>query len=217
MRQVSPVREFFQNGLGPATCLIWITFICNLLLLYFFSSWMPSLVHGFGYSIVFASITTSIFQLGGLIGSLVLALLCDRLKKPIFVISFAMFSIVVFCLLLNHDVYSPALLIVGAAGVGFCIIGTQGASNGFVASFYPMTIRATGIGWALGVGRLGSIVGPFLGGALIDLHIPKVMLFRLAIIPAVIGGVSMMCLPTSARKGGARTGRETAIERASPR
>lgn len=217
MRQVSPVRELFQNGLGAATCLIWITFICNLLLLYFFSSWMPSLVHGFGYSLVFASLTTSIFQLAGLIGSLLLALLCDRLGKPNLVISFTMFSIIAFCLLLSYNMYTPAALIFGAAGVGFCIVGAQGASNGFVASLYPTMIRSTGIGWALGVGRLGSIVGPILGGVLIDLHTPKVMLFRLAVIPAVIGGLSMMCMPASARNSGARTSCELAIERASAR
>jgi AAHS family 4-hydroxybenzoate transporter-like MFS transporter len=48
--------------------------------------------------------------------------------------------------------------------VGFMTIGAQGGLNALAASFYPTSMRSTGVGWALGVGRLGSIVGPLLGG-----------------------------------------------------
>ena len=49
-------------------------------------------------------------------------------------------------------------------GVGFMIIGSQGGLNALAANFYPTAVRSTGVGWALGVGRIGSIVGPLLGG-----------------------------------------------------
>lgn len=197
----NPVKGLFHRDYCVATSLIWITFVCNLLLIYFFASWLPTLIKSFGYSLVFASLATSVFQIGGLAGSLILAFLCDKLGKPNLVIAFSLFFIILFCLLLSAYPTSPVALIVGAAGVGFCIIGAQGASNGFVASFYPAPVRSTGIGWALGVGRLGSIVGPFLGGALMDMHMPKVMIFRLAIIPALVAGISIFSVRKRDRSG----------------
>ncbi|WP_258035477.1 MULTISPECIES: MFS transporter [Ralstonia] len=70
--------------------------------------------------------------------------------------------------------------------VGFCIMGAQAALNALAATLYPTAIRTTGMGWALGIGRFGSIVGPILGGQLIGMHLPPETLFAVAAIPTAL-------------------------------
>src|SRR5580692_5453665 len=65
--------------------------------------------------------------------------------------------------------HSAVLVTVAIFVAGFCIVGGQIAANALAAGFYPTSIRATGVGWALGIGRVGSIVGPSVGGVLLSL------------------------------------------------
>jgi AAHS family 4-hydroxybenzoate transporter-like MFS transporter len=65
---------------------------------------------------------------------------------------------------------SFALTLVLALIMGLCVSGAQAGLNGLAASFYPTSIRATGVGWASGIGRIGSIIGPTLGGALLSMQ-----------------------------------------------
>ncbi|XLM21423.1 aromatic acid/H+ symport family MFS transporter, partial [Chromobacterium piscinae] len=62
---------------------------------------------------------------------------------------------------------------------GFCVIGVQPAVNALAASAYPTGLRATGVGWSLGIGRIGSVLGPWLGGVLIGLSWSQPALFAL--------------------------------------
>jgi AAHS family 4-hydroxybenzoate transporter-like MFS transporter len=71
------------------------------------------------------------------------------------------------------------------AGAG--IVGGQTGANALAASFYPTYIRSTGVGWALGIGRIGSIVGPIFGGIMLSLHWPLTTVFMAAAIPSLIG------------------------------
>jgi AAHS family 4-hydroxybenzoate transporter-like MFS transporter len=72
---------------------------------------------------------------------------------------------------------------------GFCIIGGQLTLNAFVSNFYPAQVRATGTGWALGVGRFGSILGPLLGSLLLTLHMPVEQIFFFCAVPALLGAL----------------------------
>jgi AAHS family 4-hydroxybenzoate transporter-like MFS transporter len=70
-------------------------------------------------------------------------------------------------------------------GVGFCVIGSQTAANAVAALAYPTAIRSTGVSWAIGIGRIGSIVGPIVGGLLLSLHLPSTTLFLIGAVPAL--------------------------------
>ena len=70
-------------------------------------------------------------------------------------------------------------------GVGFFIVGSQTANNAVVALAYPTAIRSTGVSWAIGIGRIGAIVGPLLGGLLLSLHWQSTTLFIVGAIPAL--------------------------------
>ena len=77
---------------------------------------------------------------------------------------------------------------------GFCIVGGQIASNALAATYYPTAIRATGMGWALGIGRIGSIVGPLIGGAMLASHVEVETLFLVAAIPALLAAATALLL-----------------------
>ena len=80
------------------------------------------------------------------------------------------------------------------------VVGGQTASNALAADFYPTAIRATGIGWALGIGRIGSILGPILGGVLLSYGDAR-RVFWAAAVPAVIAA----CAALGARNVALRT------------
>jgi AAHS family 4-hydroxybenzoate transporter-like MFS transporter len=90
----------------------------------------------------------------------------------------------------------------GAAGAGFCVIGGQIAANAFTAAHYPAAMRATGVGWALGMGRFGSVFGPLIGGVLIGLDVPTPTLFRLFAAPALLAALCIMLVRAPRRPNG---------------
>ena len=75
---------------------------------------------------------------------------------------------------------------------GVMIIGAQGGLNALAARFYPVSVRSTGVGWALGVGRIGSIVGPMIGGALLRLGWRPRDVLLFAAVAAVVAFVSIL-------------------------
>lgn len=74
---------------------------------------------------------------------------------------------------------------------GFCILGAQTALNALAAVYYPTEYRSTGAGWALGIGRLGSIFGPVIGGMLISIGLPITSLFFIFAIPILIAAIAI--------------------------
>ena len=72
---------------------------------------------------------------------------------------------------------------------GMCVIGGQLTLNAFSSNFYPAHCRATGAGWALGVGRFGSILGPLFGSLFIGMQMPVSQIFILSAIPAILAAL----------------------------
>jgi AAHS family 4-hydroxybenzoate transporter-like MFS transporter len=186
-----PVRLLFAQGHAAPTLLIWTAFFCNLLLLYFLANWLPSVVHASGVSVAAANLTTAVYQGSGTLGALVLAAVADRTRRAQQVLAGAFLGAAVCIVLLGAGTAVPALM-AGAAGAGFCVIGGQIAANAFTAAHYPAAMRATGVGWALGMGRFGSIFGPLIGGVLIGLDVPMPTLFRLFAAPALLATVCIL-------------------------
>jgi AAHS family 4-hydroxybenzoate transporter-like MFS transporter len=74
------------------------------------------------------------------------------------------------------------------------VIGGQTVSNALSADYYPTAIRATGVGWSLGIGRVGSILGPILGGFLLSYGGTARHVFWAAAIPALIATFAAMAV-----------------------
>jgi AAHS family 4-hydroxybenzoate transporter-like MFS transporter len=86
---------------------------------------------------------------------------------------------------------------------GFCVIGAQTGANSLAAESYPTGIRSTGSGWALGIGRIGSIAGPVLGGVLLSSHMEMTRVFWAAAVPPLVAAMAafMVNLPPNGQIG----------------
>jgi len=160
-----PVLHLFRDGRTLVTLLLWVVFFMSLLDLYFLSNWLPTVLNDLGASVSEAAMIGSMLQVGGVVGTFALGSIIDRfsfraLALVYFIAVFAVGAIGQ----LGHSAIFVSMAIFAA---GFCIVGGQIAANALAAGFYPTAVRATGVGWALGIGRVGSIVGPLVGGALL--------------------------------------------------
>ena len=184
-----PVSQLFRHGFAIPTVLIWAVFFWNLLLLFFFSNWIPTIVSAAGYRIETASLMGTLFQLSGIAGSLLMAPVADRSGRPQLVLACAFAGAALCCWGIGAASGSFPALLASVAVAGFCIVGGQGMGNAFAGNYYPAAIRATGIGWALGIGRVGSILGPLLGGLLIGSGADLQTLFGFFAVPALLAAV----------------------------
>ncbi|WP_343616033.1 MFS transporter [Novosphingobium sp.] len=192
-RQHFPVIELFHEGRGRTTVLLWLAFFMNLLVMYFLVNWLPSLLRGLGLPLSIAIISTAVLNLGGVVGAIVLGRLIDK-REPALILGLAYAASALFIVMVAYAGANVALLLAGAALAGFGVVGGQIGLNAVAASTYPTAVRATGVGWALGVGRIGSIVGPVAGGALLSLGWTSQQLILTAVIPALIAAVAVFLL-----------------------
>ena len=188
-------KLLFSEGLALITPLLWICFAINLMGYYFLVSWMPTLMTT-GQKIFSpgdAAIATSLIQLGGTLGGLVLCRPMDtRGVAPLAI--FAVAAVPCVAVIGFAAISSPMALLVVAFIAGFCLLGLQFGLNAASAMIYPTAFRSSGSGWAFGVGRLGSIVGPIFGGFLIHMQISLQTLFVIAAIPFAVGAVACLLL-----------------------
>ena len=183
------VTDLFTNGRAMATILIWIIYFMNLLNLYFLNSWLPTIISDAGIPVATAIRLTSLFQIGGIAGAIVLGRLLDR-TFSFWLLAGCYAWAAAFVYAIGHSGASIAMLAVTIACAGVGIIGGQNASHALSSEFYPTRIRSTGVGWALGIGRIGSIVGPVVGGLLLTQNTPMRDVFWAAVIPALIAATA---------------------------
>jgi AAHS family 4-hydroxybenzoate transporter-like MFS transporter len=178
-----PVRHLFSEGRAAATALFWVMFFMSLLDLYFLSNWLPTVLNDLGASVSVAAVIGAMLQVGGVVGTFTLGSVIDRFSFRALAVNYLLAAVAVAAI--GFAAHSAALATVAIFCAGFCIVGGQIASNALAATFYPTGIRSTGVGWALGVGRIGSIIGPLVGGALLALHWATESLFLAAAVPAL--------------------------------
>ncbi|MBV9742146.1 MAG: MFS transporter, partial [Acidobacteriia bacterium] len=156
------------------------------------------LVKAAGVAASYASLIGSTLQTGGVLGAIMLGPLINR---------FGFFRVLGTCFtvacvaiaMIGQPGLSLGLLflVVFLAGIG--IVGSQSGLNALAASLYPTDLRSTGIGSGLGVGRLGSIVGPVLAGQLIAAHWTARSLFLGAAVPALVSAVVIVGMRWAAK------------------
>ena len=179
------VGQLFADGRAGVTLLLWLMFFMNLLNLWFLNNWLPTIMTDAGLKVETASLITSLFQIGGLVGALSLAGIVGR-RLSFRILAFTYLAAAVFIFLIGNAGASIPLLVMTVFASGMGVIGGQTVSNALSADFYPTAIRATGVGWSLGIGRVGSILGPILGGFLLSYGGTARHVFWAAAIPALI-------------------------------
>lgn len=188
-----PVFELFADGRARVTMLLWLAFFMNLLVMYFLVNWLPSLLKSSGLPLSIAILSTALLNLGGVVGAIALGRLIDK-GDPYLILGAAYASSAAFIALVAFAGANVPLLLIGAALAGFGVVGAQIGLNAVTASVYPTTIRSTGVGWALGVGRVGSILGPVAGGALLGMGWSNQALLLTAVVPALIAAFALILL-----------------------
>ena len=199
-----PVLHLFRGGRTLVTLLLWVVFFMSLLDLYFLSNWLPTVLNDLGASVSAAALIGSMLQVGGIVGTFALGSIIDRfsfraLALVYFVAVFAVGAI-------GHVGYSAILVTLAIFAAGFCIVGGQIAANALAAAFYPTAVRATGVGWALGIGRVGSIIGPLVGGALLSMKWSAAEVFMTAAGAALCAALAAFSLSRLAGMGGSGDG-----------
>jgi AAHS family 4-hydroxybenzoate transporter-like MFS transporter len=194
----APVAELFRAGRTPVTLLLWAISFMNLIDLYFLSNWLPTVMRAAGYSPGTAVLVGTTLQTGGVIGTLLLGWFIERygFVRVLFV-SFACAALLVGVIGSVAHVL-PWLLVAVFAG-GFCVVGGQPAVNALAGQYYPTALRSTGIGWSLGIGRVGSVLGPLVGGQLIALQWTDAALFRAAAVPVLCSALFVIALASATR------------------
>ena len=195
----NPVQQLFTGGLAIPTVLLWIAFFANLLNMYLFSYWMPTVLTLSGFKPENAVFYASMFSLGGILSCVVLGPAIDRFGAPrVLAASFA--SGVIFVLAVGLANLPAPFIMIPIFGAGAAMIGSQLGANAMAAGLYPARIRSTGVGWALGIGRLGGIAGPAIGGALLAFGLPPKQIFLCACGPALIAATCALMLTVKAAR-----------------
>ena len=192
--------ELFKGGLALVTPLMWVMFAASLLSLFLLTSWLPSLLRQNGFTARDAALTNSYFQLGGVVGAVIVALLIGRLRTLVvvglFILALAAVGVAA------RGTLDQDGLMLAIAACGFCLTGLQCSLNGTAGLAYPTQVRARGVGVALGVGRIGSVVGPMVAGSMVAAGLTSARdLFLLPILPLALGLIAAVVVTMRVKPG----------------
>ena len=176
----------FRNGMALITPLLWLLFALNLMGYFFLLSWTPILMTAAKLPPATVAPAGASLQVGGTVGALSL---CWWLQKHRFFAVAIMFVVAVPIVgsIGYAGLTSQAALLIVTFFAGFFVLGIQSAINAIGALVYPTSLRANGSGWELGLGRIGSIVGPLVGALLIGL--PVQSLYMWSALPFAAGAI----------------------------
>lgn len=187
------VLDLLQDGLGLRSVLLWAVSFANLLNLFFLANWLPLLATRMGYSDSWGVLLGTTLQAGGIGGALLLGRLIDRFGfYRVLVPSFLLGTVMI--LAIGRPELSIAIKCAVVLFAGATIVGGQPGINTLATSIYPTPLRATGVGWCLGIGRAGSIVGPVAAAQLIAHQVSNEILFGIAAIPALSASLVLIIM-----------------------
>jgi MFS transporter, AAHS family, 4-hydroxybenzoate transporter len=189
----NPVAGLFRDGLGTTTILIWIMFFCNLLSMYLIGYWMPTVLSLSGLTPADSVLASSVRDAGPLVSVFAIAPLSTRFGAPN-VLRVSLFLGIVFIGIVGLASLPWLALLTVIFLVGCTTVGSQTGLNGMTGALYPARVRNTGMAWALGVGRLGAIFGPWLGGELLTLGFPPRQIFLVACLTAAVATIAVTAL-----------------------
>jgi AAHS family 4-hydroxybenzoate transporter-like MFS transporter len=181
-----PITDLFTQNRTKGTIMLWLVFFMNLMVFYFLQSWLPTLFTDSGLSQQSAVLMSTLISVGGIVAGILSGPLMDR-YNAYKVLAMLYLGGTVF--VASIGLAAPAMLAIITFGAGFCVSGAQKSVNALAVIFYPTHVRSTGVGWALGIGRFGSILGPVLAGWLLSWGWTTASLLQLAAIPMLLAAV----------------------------
>jgi MFS transporter, AAHS family, 4-hydroxybenzoate transporter len=184
-----PVRHLFRAGRGVGTVLLWVSFFIAFMMLVTNSAWSPTLLRAEGIEVAQSAIAMATFNFGSVIGTSLAGWLISRLG----VVGVLPLSCIGGAMAIGSVGYAAhsVLLVTFLEGLFGLFLGC--ASSGLIVSaalFYPTAIRSTGVGWSMGMGRIGSFVGPLVVGAWVGAGRPIASVFVAVGVPALVAALT---------------------------
>jgi AAHS family 4-hydroxybenzoate transporter-like MFS transporter len=198
------LAALFVGGMGLGTLLLWVVFAVNLGEFYALQSWLPTILAGLKYppSVVVAA--TTLTTVGGIVAAFITGPCMDRLGAYGTVAAIYVLG-AVFLAATGAGLHAGFAVLMAVNFLsGCCISGGQKSVIALAAVFYPAPVRSTGVGWALGVGRIGGIVSPLLLGRALDAGTPAAAAFSVMALPMLAGAGLIWRLGAVARRQRAR-------------
>ncbi len=185
------VTELLNKTYRKGTLLLWMVFIFNMFVLYLLVNWLPTLLTTQGWTASQAPKGAVMIQAGGMVGGLILSWRVYKGKTvtamlTAYIITAAALGL--FTILPSSGSSWWLLLLVVGGGIS----GGQFVLNALSAIYYPPLIRATGIGWAAGIGRIGAVLSPMIGGWIIKMQVAPCTVLGMLIVPVAICAVGVL-------------------------
>jgi MFS transporter, AAHS family, benzoate transport protein len=197
-RALESVRLLFSRRFLRATLIFWLISLIGLLLVYGLNTWLPEVMRRSGHSMGSSLVFLLVFNGGAVVGVIAAGALADRIGERVVICGAFFVAAVSVVLLAVRPSAGPLLVLTAVAGFG---ANTQTLVNAFVGGHYPPAARATALGWALAVGRLGGIIGPTYGGLIVtavqDGALGPGWSFYAFAIPAVLAAGAVLLVPRS--------------------
>lgn len=182
----APVRAIFSDGMALGTLLLWLVFVINLGEFYALQSWMPTILADLGHTPQMIVAATSLVTVGGIVAAFIVGPFMDRVS-PYAALATLYGAGFVFVMGIGITLHAPTtLLLLATFLAGLCVSGGQKSVIALAAVFYRSEMRSTGVGWALGVGRLGGIAGPLLVGWALAAGFTPLHVFYLLAVPMLV-------------------------------
>lgn len=182
----------FADGRAPVTLLLWLAFLPTLLILYLILNWLPTLVVANGLDRAVAPQASLAFNFASVAGALVFGKLVDRMDTRWPMTSAYVGLIISLVALSSASGLAMTVLLSGAAG--FFLLGANYALYGVAATYYPQSVRGTGSGASVAVGRVGSFVGPLLAGILLGSGMSASGVVQYMVPVAAVAGAAVLGL-----------------------
>lgn len=184
-------KVIFSGTYSAGTLLLWLTYFMGLVIVYLLTSWLPTLMRDAGASMEQAAFIGALFQLGGVLSSVVVGWAMDRFN-PHKVIGIFYCLAGVFAYFVGQSLGTVTLLATLVLAAGMCVNGAQSAMPSLAARFYPTQGRATGVSWMLGIGRFGAILGAWIGATLLGLGWNFEQVLTALMVPAAIATAAVV-------------------------
>jgi MFS transporter, AAHS family, benzoate transport protein len=186
------LSQLFDNGRACSTLMFWLACFMCLFMVYALSSWLVKLMTGSGYGLDTALTFIFVLNLGAVLGAAGGGWLADRFHIKRVLVGMYLLAAVSIALLGYRLPMAWSMVLVALAGAA--TIGNQIVTIAYAGQYYPTAMRATGVGFSLGVGRLGAITAPVLVGMLVGMELPLAHDFHAIAIPAVIAAIAISAI-----------------------
>jgi AAHS family 4-hydroxybenzoate transporter-like MFS transporter len=188
-----PIKHLFSEGRALGTVLLWIPFFCDFLILVSVNSWMPSLLRANGFSAARAGFAIALNSVGSAAGAVLVGRLMDR-YGAYSTLTGAFLGAAASVATLGYATASFGMIAVFATLAGFFAGAAQAGVIALAALMYPVSVRSTGVGWAMALGRFGAVVGPLVGGIFLAWNWPVSRTFLAFAVPGLIGAASVVAI-----------------------